>query len=95
MQGNIFKKATQHFFDFHSGTVNIILHVVGFAGLFYSIYVLNWVLFAIFLVVVEIGHVYNHVVGIKPYDFRPRVLFWRVFIFILVILLFYFLTLVI
>ena len=84
------KKAINHFLDFHKGLVNIILHIIGFAGLFYSIYILNWILFAVFLLVVEIGHVYNHITGIKRYDFRLNVIFWRVVIFIAVVAAFYF-----
>ena len=70
--------AVAHFLDFHHGWVNIVLHVVGFAGLFYSIYRSDGALFAVFLVIVELGHFYNHVAGIKPYDLRPWVILWRV-----------------
>ncbi len=42
----LIKKAVNHFIDFHKGTINIILHVIGFIGIFYSIYILNWILFA-------------------------------------------------
>jgi len=84
------KKAINHFMEFHKGSVNILLHTVGFAGLFYSVYNLNWLLFAGFLIVVEIGHVYNHIAGIKKYDFRLTVTIWRLLIFIAVVALFYF-----
>ena len=84
------KKAINHFIGFHKGSVNIILHIVGFTGLFYSIYKLNWILFALFLLVVEIGHVYNHIFGIKKYDFRLKVTIWRILIFVIVVALFYF-----
>lgn len=83
------KEALEHFINFHQGSVNIFLHVVGFIGLFYSIYELNWILFGIFLVTLEIGHVYNHIAGIKPYDFRPKVIFWRVAIFMAVVIAFF------
>src|SRR3989344_2825633 len=78
------KNAVDYFTAFHKGSVNIFLHILGFIGLFYSIYKLNWILFGIFLVV-EIGHVYNHIVGIDKYDFRPKVLFWRITIFLMVV----------
>ncbi|MDO8594333.1 MAG: hypothetical protein Q7R93_02350 [bacterium] len=86
---NATKKALNFFDDFHQGTVNRIAHVIGFAGLFYSVYKLNWKLFALFLIIVEGGHVYNHFAGIKPYDFRPKITFWRVFIFLAVVAAFY------
>lgn len=86
------KNAISHFVHFHRGAVNIVLHVIGFTGLFYSIYKRDWILFALFLFMVEVGHVYNHVAGIKPYDFRLPVIFWRVSIFIAVVLVFYFLA---
>ena len=84
------KKAINHFIEFHRGGVNITLHIIGFAGLFYSIYKLDWLLFAVFLIVVEIGHIYNHIAGIKKYDFRLTVTIWRILIFVAVVALFYF-----
>lgn len=69
------KNAVNHFVDFHKGAVNIILHLIGFAGLFYSIYRLNWILFTASFIVVEAGHVYNHITGLKKYDFRLSVTF--------------------
>lgn len=86
------RNAINHFLDFHKGTVNIILHLIGFAGIFYSIYKLDWLLFALSFIVVEIGHVYNHYTGIKKYDVRPMVIFWRLIIFLSVVALFYFIT---
>ena len=88
----VIRNAIKHFLDFHKGTVNIILHIIGFAGIFYSIYKLDWLLFAISFIVVEIGHVYNHFTGIKKYDFRPRVIFWRLIIFLTVLAAFYFVS---
>lgn len=82
-------KAIHHFIGFHKGVVNIMVHVIGFLGLFYGIYSLNWVLFAASMLVLESGHVYNHFAGVKPYDFRPKVIAWRVIIFIAVVLLAY------
>jgi len=86
----LIKKAIDHFLAFHKGVVNIILHVIGFAGIFYSIYLSNWILFAVSFVVVEIGHVYNHVTGIQKYDFRLPVIFWRLLIFLAIVAAFYF-----
>jgi len=86
------RKALNHFLDFHRGSINIILHIIGFAGIFYSLYKLDWLLFAVFLVIVEAGHIYNHIVGIKKYDIRPGVIFWRVLIFLTVVVSFYLLN---
>ena len=68
------KKAIHHFIHFHKGTVNIVLHILGFAGIFYSIIESDWLLFALSFIVVEAGHVYNHIAGIKKYDFRLTVI---------------------
>lgn len=76
-----------HFLEFHKGRVNIAAHVIGFAGIFYSIYTTDRLLFALFFIVLEFGHLYNHWAGIKQYDFRPRVIFWRATIFMMVVLL--------
>ena len=78
-----------YFLNFHKGLVNIVLHVIGFLGIFYSIAVLDWKMFTLFLVIVEVGHFYNHLAGIERYDFRPQVVFWRLVIFIAVILTFF------
>ena len=86
------RKTLNHFIDFHRGGVNIVLHIIGFAGIFYSIYKLNWLLFTVFLVLVEAGHIYNHIVGVKKYDLRPIVLLWRLIIFLMVVAAFYFLS---
>lgn len=86
---NTIAKAVNFFGDFHKGAVNRLAHIIGFAGLFYSVYKVDWKLFAVFLVILEGGHVYNHFVGIKPYDFRLKVTFWRVSIFLAVVGAFY------
>ena len=86
------KQAINHFMNFHKGAVNIVLHIIGFAGIFYSIYKLNWAMFGIFLVILEAGHVYNHFIGVEPYDFRPKVFFWRIVIFIAVVMIFFLVT---
>ena len=59
------------------------MHVIGFSLLIYSLYILDWKLFAVSTLIIEGGHIYNHVKGIEPYDFRPHVCFWRSFFFIL------------
>ena len=83
------KKALTHFIRFHKGTVNIALHIVGFAGVFYSIQILNWLLFAFSLMVVESGHVYNHFAGIKSYESSRQINFWRVTTFLILVAVFY------
>jgi hypothetical protein len=88
----LLKKATDHFLDFHKGSVNIILHVIGFAGVFCSVFYLSWKLFALSLIVLESGHVYNHLIGIKPYDVRLKVFAWRILFFVLLIFIFYVIT---
>ncbi len=88
----LIKKAVNHFIDFHKGTINIILHVIGFIGIFYSIYILNWILFAFSFIVVEIGHIYNHLKGLKKYDFRLHVIFWRLLVFLVIVTVFYFVS---
>ena len=88
----VIKKAINHFVDFHKGKVNIFLHIVGFAGVFYSIYIMNWIWFAVSLLILEAGHIYNHLVGIKTYDFRLKVNVCRLIIFLVVIAGFYFLS---
>lgn len=86
------RQAVRHFQEFHTGRVNVITHVIGFAGIFYSLYTLQWILFALFFIVLEFGHIYNHFMGIKPYDFRIQVFVWRVFIFVAVVLLFFWIS---
>ena len=83
------RKALNHFIDFHKGVVNIILHVVGFAGFFYSIYLLDWLLFAVSFIIVESGHLFNHFTGIKKYEDNWRINLWRLAIFIAVVSAFY------
>ncbi len=84
------KKAVSHFFNFHKGAVNIALHVVGFLLLIYSLVVSNRLLFGTSLIVIELGHVYNHYMGIEAYDTRPKIIFWRVSIFCALVVLFYY-----
>ena len=87
------RKAVSHFLDFHQGTVNIIVHIIGFVILFSSIYILDWKTFALSIIVLESGHLYNHFRGIRPYNFRIGVLLWRTFLFALLVALFYLISL--
>ena len=83
------KNAINYFFSFHKGLVNIILHTVGFVGIFYSVYKLSWVLFGVFILVLECGHFYNHFTGIQPYDFTPKVIFSRISGFLVIVFIFF------
>ena len=74
------------FIHFHKGAVNIVLHIAGFLLLFYSLFIVDWKLFATSIIIIEVGHVYNHIAKIEPYDFRPKVCFWRVIIFLLLVI---------
>ena len=89
------KKATDHFLEFHKGTLNIVCHIIGFVFLFYSLYKLNWLLFAVSLLLLEAGHIYNHFAQIKEYDLRPKVNAWRIFLFLVLVGFFYLITLLI
>lgn len=83
------KYAVKHFLEFHKGTLNIILHVIGFVGIFYSVYKLDWMIFGLSFIVLEIGHVYNHFIGIKKYDLRLRVICIRLLFFAILVGVFY------
>ena len=87
------KDAIKHFTDFHTGTLNIILHILGFAGIFYSIYRSDWILFAAFLIILESGHIYNHLTGIKKYESSLKVNVWRTIVFFGLVAAFYFIIL--
>ena len=88
----LFDKGLKHFLDFHKGYVNIVLHIIGFAGLFYSIYKVNWILFLFFVIILESGHIYNHISGIKRYDMRLHVIFTRAIVFLILVLVLYFIS---
>ena len=83
------KQAFNFFDEFHQGAVNRVAHVIGFAGLFYSVYKLDWKLFALFLIIWEGDLSYNHFADVKVYDVRPKVALWRVFTFPAVVAGFY------
>lgn len=89
---NPVRKALQFFFHFHRGTVNITLHVLGFALLIYAVFMMDWILFSVSLILIESGHIYNHIAKIEPYDFRPHVCFWRVTIFCGFVFLVYYIS---
>ncbi len=92
MSLQVIKKAVTHFIDFHQGGVNIATHAIGFCLLFYSIYVLDWRLFALSILVLESGHVYNHLIGLRPYNFKLSILLWRGFLFMILVATFYLVT---
>jgi hypothetical protein len=71
------------FLRLHKGRLNIFLHLLGFAGVIFSLWRLDWGGFAASFLVLEFGHLYNHVRDIEVYDFRPRVLALRLFFFLL------------
>jgi len=49
------------FTDFHKGTVNIILHIISFAVMFYGLVVKDTLLVILGLAVIdELGHIYNY-----------------------------------
>ena len=78
-----------YFLDFHKGTINIILHILGLGGLLYSIHEQKLTIFIAALIILESGHLYNHFTGIKKYNLRWSILFWRVVVFILFVTLTY------
>ena len=86
------KSAINHFTEFHKGLVNGVVHILGFVGVLYSLYKLNWILFAVSVVILECGHVYNHIAGIKEYDFRPKIIFWRIIAFIALSIVFFWIS---
>jgi len=54
------------FTDFHKGTVNIILHVISFAVMFYGLAVRDTFLVILGLAVIdEFGHLYNYFILFK------------------------------
>ena len=86
------KNAIKFFINFHKGFVNILLHIIGFLIIFYSIYKFNWLLFTLGLVILEFGHFYNHLAKIEPYDFRPKIIIYRIAVFIVIVLIFFFIS---
>jgi hypothetical protein len=86
------KPAVKHFKTFHKGWINIIAHIIGFGLTIYSVIRADWLLFAISIIILESGHFYNHFAGIKKYDFRPRIIIWRIIVFAIVVILFYILA---
>lgn len=68
---------------FHRGRVNTALHLIGFAGVFASLWMLDWRGFAAALLILESGHIYNHLRGIEIYDLRLKILMLRLAFFLL------------
>jgi len=62
-----FIQDTKFFFtDFHKGTVNIVLHVISFAVMFYGLAVTDTLLVILGLAVIdELGHLYNYFILFK------------------------------
>ena len=81
--------ALNFFLKFHQGTVNRALHIVGFSGIIYAVAKLDWKIFLVSLVVVELGHIYNNFKNVEKYDFRFKTIFWRIFFFGIFCLLIY------
>jgi len=67
--------------------------MIGIIMVFTGIYLLDLKIFAASLVILESGHIYNHVRKIKSYDFRLKTIFWRITSFILLVIIFYIITL--
>lgn len=74
---NSLKNEIRDLIDWHVGTVNIAMHIAGSAGLYRSVRRKDWRLFAASVLTLELGHVYNYVTGLRPYDVRPRILAGR------------------
>ncbi|MEI2696165.1 MAG: hypothetical protein V9E90_13935 [Saprospiraceae bacterium] len=57
-----FIETTKFFFtDFHKGTVNIILHIISFAVMFYGLAIKDTLLLILGIAVIdELGHLYNY-----------------------------------
>jgi len=54
------------FTDFHKGTVNIILHIISFAVMFYGLAIQDTLLVILGLAVIdELGHIYNYFILYK------------------------------
>lgn len=68
---NKFVETSKFFFtDFHKGTVNISLHLISFAVLFYGLAVKNTFLVILGLAVIdELGHIYNYFI---LYEKNPK-----------------------
>ena len=88
----LIQKAINHFVEFHKGWINILLHILGFAGIFYSVYRLSWLMFAVSFVVLESGHWYNHFIGKQKYESNLKVNAWRLVIFILAVIAMYWIS---
>jgi len=90
----LINRAGRHFLDFHRGALNIACHIAGLTGLFFSIYGTNWLLLTASVLILEAGHLYNHLAGIRKYDFRLRLAVWRMIEFLVLITFLYFISMV-
>jgi hypothetical protein len=55
------------FLQFHKGILNICIHAIGIALAVYGVWQNNWFLIVVAPLIMETGHIYNHVRRIKPY----------------------------
>ncbi len=64
---NKFIEVSKFFFtDFHKGTVNIILHIISFAVMFYGLAIKDILLVILGIAVIdELGHIYNYLIVYK------------------------------
>ncbi len=62
-----FIEVSKFFFtDFHKGTVNIILHIISFAVMFYGLAIKDMLLVILGIAVIdELGHIYNYLIVYK------------------------------
>ena len=77
-----FIETSKFFFtDFHRGTINIILHVISFAVLFYGLAVKDTLLVILGLAVIdELGHIYNYyVLHKRDWRYGPRMIPYQLF----------------
>ena len=63
---NFIETSKFFFTDFHKGTVNIILHIISFAVMFYGLAVKDTLLVILGITVIdEFGHLYNYFIIFK------------------------------
>ncbi len=63
---NFIETSKFFFTDFHLGTVNIILHIISFAVMFYGLAIKDTLLVILGVAVIdELGHIYNYFILFK------------------------------
>lgn len=55
------------FLKFHKGVLNILIHVIGILLAIYGVWISSWPLIVVAPIVMEFGHLYNHLRKIEPY----------------------------